>query len=275
MQGVLQAAASGLEDALLDLGEAREVGEKSIGEVSVEVLQVPVELPRRPVERRDVPLRQGGDAAPGVPEEVFPGRVRRGGPVGGDEGKRLARSQGVPPGDIAEAELLLLRQDGEGQRHGDGERAGIEARLQLGGEPAVDGEPLVDPALPVAEELAHRRGAEAVLIDVRGHDASLVHGTGCPPGGVRLQEPRLFQQRRGILDDHGDLPEAVLLPGTQPLEAVDHLVGPVGLLHHSDREGPERVLGVGAVPPEAREGGPDLLDADMADGVHGPSRARI
>lgn len=272
---MLQTAASGLEDALLDLGEAREVGEKSIGEVPVEVLQVPVELPRRPVERRDVPLRQGGDAAPGVPEEVFPGRVRRSGSVGGDEGERLARSQGVLPGDIAEAELLLLREGGEGQRHGEGELPRIESRLQLGGEPALQRESLESPALPVAEELAHRRGAEPVLIDVGSHDAGLVHGARCPLRGVRLQDARLLEQRRDILDDHGDLREAVLLPPAQALEAVDHLVGAVGLLDDPDREGPERVLGVGAAPPEASEGCPELAGRDVTDLGHRPSTERI
>lgn len=276
LQGVLESPTSGIEHPLFGVGEAAEVGGEGIEDLSVEVLQVPVELGGGSVQGRAVLVRRRRDAGgPGVPEEVFPDRVGGRGLPGGQEGERLARPQGVSPGDVAQADLPLLGQGGEGQGHIHGERSRIEAGLQLRGELLVEREPLADPALPMAEQLADGGGAEAVLIGIRGHDAGLVHGAGCPPRGVRLEQPRLGEKRRGVLDDHRGLLAAVGLPGAQALEAVDHLVGPVGLLDDPDREGAEGVPRVGAVPPEVGEGGPEPVCGDVADGAHGPSRERI
>jgi hypothetical protein len=264
-----------LEHAPLDFGEAPQVGGEGLGDLAVEVLHPAVELPGGPPERRGVFLGRGWDAASGLPEDLLARRVRRGHAVGREERGRLAGPQRVPPRGLPETDLVLLREGGERERDVDGEGARIQSRLELGGEPAPDRDPLVDPALAVAEQLADGRGAEAVLVEVGKDDAGLVHRAGCPPGGVRLEEQRLVEDGVGLLDDDWRLPEAVFLEGPQALEAVDHLEGPVGLLDDSDGKGLERVPAAGPLPAESGEGRPELLEAEVADPVHGPSRARI
>jgi hypothetical protein len=272
---VLETPASRLEDPLFHVGEASQIRREGLEDVPVQLLQVPVELRGGPVQRGAVVGRRRREAAPpGVPQELLPHRVRRSRPVGGEEGEGLASPQGVPPGHLGQAELLLPPEGRERQGHGDRHPAGIQAGLQLRGEPAVQPPPLLDPALPVAEQLTDRGRAQAILIHVGGDDPGLVHGARCPPRGVRLQQPRLVQERRGILDDHGDLPQTVRLPLPEPLEAIDDLVGPIPVLHYPDRQGAEGVLGIGPFPPEAGEGGLQRLDGDGTDGTHGPSRER-
>ena len=274
LQRVREPALARLEDAPLDFREAIEVGGEGLEDVPVEVVQVPAEFLGGPIQRGVVVIRPGRDAAAGLPQDRFPDPAFGRGPVGGEEGEGLAGPQRVSVGDFHETGLILLAEGAERERHGEREPAGIEIRLKFRAEPAVQRESLLDPAGPVAEEFPDGRDAESVLIDVRGDDAGLVHRAGRPPGGVGLQQPRLPEKRVGLLEDHGNLPEAGLLGPAQPLEPVDHLVRPARLLPDPDRERRQRVPRVGSVASEACEGGLHLLDRDVPDRGHGPSKAR-
>jgi len=249
LDGVLEAAPPRLEDSLLDFGETPEVGRESLEDVPVKVVQVPVQLRGGAIQGGVVLLRPGRDAGSWVPQEVFPDPTHRRGPVRGKEGEGLAGPQRVPVGDLRQADLFLLAEGAEREGHGERQAPRVEARLELRGEPAEDRDPLVDPAGPVAEELADRFGAQAVLVDVRCDDAGLVHGARRPPGGVGLEHPRLVEERVDLLDDHRRLAQALPLTPPQPLEAVDHLVGPARLLPDPDGKRRQRVPRVGSVAP--------------------------
>jgi len=111
------------------------------------------------------------------------------------------------------------------QRQGDrqGEPPCVEPEAELRGEPARELEPARDPALLLPQEFPDGLEAEPIVVDERGDDAGLVHGTCGLSRRVGGEDPCLHGDARDRLEDDRNLTLAFGTPAKEAFEAVEDL----------------------------------------------------
>lgn len=144
----------------------------------------------------------------------------------------LEERQGVPGRETMagrrrpEAGLRAALERAERASHGEPKSSVVEQCLQLRVELSEEKETPRYPGCLSSEELRDGGDAEAILVEERGDDVSLVHGTHAAPGRVRGEHRCLHRAARDRLDHDRDLGLPLAPPASETLEAVDDLVVP-------------------------------------------------
>lgn len=163
--------------------------------------------------------------------------------VGGDQRNRLAHRQRVLE-DGSNQEVLMLR--GQRQQRKCHRRLDPARRhfgLALRREVPCQQEALRDPLGLAAKQSGHGALRQAVLLDERAHDASLVDHRQRPRRRIGGQD-----QSFGVggaahgLDDGGDRIHARRMPALEAFEAIDDLEGSVFGRHHADGQAMQATL---------------------------------
>lgn len=189
-----------------------------------------------------------------------------------DEPERLARRQVVAVDGGQTGGLLWLCQGRQRMGEGGAHAAAGEPVLGPGRQPASEGEAPADPIRPSPQQPGHLRRRVVVVVDEGADHPRLVERCRGPRGSVgREQQPLVLGTGERRLDEDGHQPAALLAPASEPLEAVEHLVGS-RLLRWRDPKGkllqavPRHSRGARAEPGVA---GPQLLDGEKADALDG------
>ncbi len=241
-----------------------ECGERAVG-----LGEARLELARRGPQRRDRGVARRGRRTAGIAKQRLPGDgIIRGGAPGGQEGLGLAGAQAVAVQGGGQRRLFAARQRRQGVGRGGGELAGIDAAGHLGHQSAAEDEAPVDPAPAAAEERGDPRRREVIVIGQRAHHAGLVHRAQGAARGIGLQQPGLAQHVGRVLHDDRHVGEPGLAPAGQPLEAIEHLIGPVGRGGDAQRQRGQPAGRVRARPPQRGQRGGQLRDRQVDDEAH-------
>jgi hypothetical protein len=174
------------------------------------------------------------------------GRRVGGGLPGGQEGARLTAAQPVADDGLGQARLLAPRPRRAGDSRRGRESARVDVRGHRGRQPSAQEEAARDPAATAAEEPAHLRGREVIVVGQGAHDARLVHRAQGAAGRVGLEQAGLGHDARGILDHHRHVGVALARPLGEALEAVEDFVAAVGASGYAERQRGKRTRPIGA-----------------------------
>jgi hypothetical protein len=194
-----------------------------------------------------------------------------GDPVGSHERHGVAGAESVLSDGLEEYVLIGGTQLGEGE----GERRSDDAlgQVLLGGgrQARAEREAARHPVGSLAEQAGNGALGEAVLVDERTNDPSLVERGERPRRGVGgEQEPLLFGGRRGSLDQDGYSRFSSRPPAAEALEAVEHLEATVLRGDHAQRQlGAHAELGPWRARTETGVAGAQLVQRKVADAARG------
>ena len=171
-----QAPPVGLQDPALDLRQAGEVGVGQFLDQRLGLLAARGDVAGGRSQGRGALVARLGQGAARVAHQRLSGAVIRRGAVGGEEGLRFARAQGVPSDGVGETTLLSGRQAAQGQGDREDQAPGVESLLQLGGQPPRQHQPAFHPRLLAPQKLGDGARRQPVLLRQRGDYSRLVHG---------------------------------------------------------------------------------------------------
>jgi hypothetical protein len=264
-----QAPLAGFQDPPVGVSKAGEVKVQKLLESVLGLIEAGLELVGRRPQRRDGGLVGGGhDAARIAQQRLARGRV--GGDAPGLQHRvRLARAQAVARHRVRQARLLPARQRRKRGGRGGGQPTGVDARGHVGREPAAEGEATIDPGPTAAEERGDLRRREMIVVDQRAHHTRLVHGAQGPAGRVGVEQAGLGHDAGGLFHDDRDVRVALAGPLGQALEAIEHLVGPVGGGRHAQGQRGERAGEIGARASQRRQRRRELRERQVEHARHG------
>ena len=269
-------ATPGLQHAAFGVGETGVIGPRERVEGSFEGFQARGGLLGGGAEARCALGRRRRLGRPGIAQKHLPGGPILHGAVAREEGGGLPGVEGVAIDHPGELHLRIFPEGAQSERGGEREASLVEQEPQRGGELAREGEATLDPGALPAQELADRLQGQLVVVGQGRRDVRLVHGTDGAGRSVRRQEAGLHDEPGGEFDHDGDLAAALGTPDAQTLEAVDHLVDAVAGRRDAQGERSEKDPFVAALAAEAAQGGPEAVQGDELDDVHGgPSSGRI
>lgn len=184
-----------------------------------------------------------------------------------DQGQSLAHLEVVELHGAHDRVLILWSQSRQRQGELRPDGSLLQPRLDALGEARGERVALPDPRRLLAHLASHDLRRVSVLVDQRRDDAPLVERTRRPPRRVGLEHEELGLERaRCVLDDDGDLVDALRAPALQPLEPIDQLVRPVVACEHAERQvgrsPSRRSSDAGAKRSEAR---PEPVDLDQSN----------
>lgn len=206
--------------------------------------------------------------AQGIAKQCLAVRVAGEGTIGRQERLTVGDGEAGSKDRLGEA---FLHRAGEGHqcvRETDRKPSCVHRAVECRTEPLGQGVAFARPRSLTPQELGGGAQRESVVVDQRGDDPRLVHGGDGLAGSVGLQKERLGVLAR-LLDHDGEVLQAGLLSGAEPLEAVDHLEA-LGLLaggDHAKRQLCEAVVTRGDVRSERGVGCPEFCRGNELDRV--------
>lgn len=123
-----------------------------------------------------------------------------------------------------ERHLFLQRQPAEVIGRGGAELTDLDKGKNVRGEPRDEREPFRDPALLAAQGLGNGRGRHPFPLVKIAHQECFFIERDRASAGVELDHHRLRRLEVPVLDDDGDLGDALRLQSRQTFETVDELV---------------------------------------------------